>query len=450
MERPPACDLHTRGFTFHQQQNAVPAGEGEIEPAAGNPGINGTNVKVKPAQQIGDKDTVETPRSHSSSKPTGMEEKKGQKQVNKQETANILLPGTIEMAPADSPKPGEKEAIRVEKFTNHKIADKQVPEMQSGRIEKAVMDSSKPGEKDVDKQIRHEPGQMETIRMEKFTNHKIADKQVPGIQPGRIEKAPADSPKPGGVETKIREVRVSDREPYKKRVQDIEKSRITVIEKSPKGISRVPGAVGSDVTEILLPGKTGRNEKEKSIRTRVPGMIQKTQLPPGTGESPDMKAGGTAGAARGISLTGRLEKPAEKYHELQAAKEGKKNMVKGGEAGLKPANEALEINPGNEEVNPPPLPPGRSHREAALRIRQLRQEVHRLNAGISSPLSGAKKEDEEDVQKDGLSQQANPQPPQAQPVGIMEQPAQQQRTRRTPCAFWERSYLGRFHLKNPG
>jgi hypothetical protein len=94
-----------------------------------------------------------------------------------------------------------------------------------------------------------------------------------------------------------------------------------------------------------------------------------------------------------------------------------------------------------EEVEPVPVQEDQisslSNRTAAMRIEQLRQEVHKLKAGDSSPSIDENREIKEEEQKQ------IPNPP-LQPAVFSRQSTQQSQV---PWAFWERSYLSRFHLK---
>ncbi len=90
----------------------------------------------------------------------------------------------------------------------------------------------------------------------------------------------------------------------------------------------------------------------------------------------------------------------------------------------------------------------RSNREAAERIEQLRHTVHELASKISSQQSQIRNETQQQPlrsespdQRSGPEQTPSPPP---QPVVIIKQSSNRART---PCAFWERSYLGRFHLR---
>jgi len=82
----------------------------------------------------------------------------------------------------------------------------------------------------------------------------------------------------------------------------------------------------------------------------------------------------------------------------------------------------------------------KSNQEAAERIEQLRQAVHELTSK-----KYAKTPEQERTYVDTQSYQPKQTaPPLAQPVVIIKRYAHQVRT---SCAFWERSYLSRFHLR---
>jgi hypothetical protein len=90
----------------------------------------------------------------------------------------------------------------------------------------------------------------------------------------------------------------------------------------------------------------------------------------------------------------------------------------------------------------------RSNREAAERIEALRHTVHELASKVSSLQSQTRNETQQQPlrsespdQRSGPEQTPSPPP---QPVVIIKQSSNRART---PCAFWERSYLGRFHLR---
>ncbi|NIM18421.1 MAG: hypothetical protein GTO45_41100 [Candidatus Aminicenantes bacterium] len=88
-----------------------------------------------------------------------------------------------------------------------------------------------------------------------------------------------------------------------------------------------------------------------------------------------------------------------------------------------------------------------SYWNSAARIEQLRQEVHRLNTlnTLKAKILSSSSREKADRQREEEQLQV-PTPP-AAPVVIVKRPLRQPRTSRVPCAFWERSYLGRFHLK---
>jgi hypothetical protein len=79
----------------------------------------------------------------------------------------------------------------------------------------------------------------------------------------------------------------------------------------------------------------------------------------------------------------------------------------------------------------------RANRNAAERIGQLRHAAHQLASKVSSQQAGTSHEARQ-------KRPAQTQPPPVQPVVIIKRFSNQTST---PCAFWERSYLGRFHLK---
>ena len=79
----------------------------------------------------------------------------------------------------------------------------------------------------------------------------------------------------------------------------------------------------------------------------------------------------------------------------------------------------------------------RANRNAAERIGQLRHAVHQLASKVSSQRAGMSHEARQE-------RPAQTQPPSVQPVVIIKRFSNQTST---PCAFWERSYLSRFHLK---
>jgi len=78
-----------------------------------------------------------------------------------------------------------------------------------------------------------------------------------------------------------------------------------------------------------------------------------------------------------------------------------------------------------------------ANRNAAERIEQLQHAVYQLTARVSSRQAKVNQEAQHETP-------AQAQPPPVKPVVIIKQLSSQ--TSR-PCAFWERSYLSRFHLK---
>jgi len=87
--------------------------------------------------------------------------------------------------------------------------------------------------------------------------------------------------------------------------------------------------------------------------------------------------------------------------------------------------------------------------DSVARVEQLRQQVHRLNTSkvlkteILSSSSGEKVKATRGIKKEEQLQV----PSHVPPVAIVKPLSRQHRTSRVPCAFWERSYLGRFHLR---
>lgn len=79
----------------------------------------------------------------------------------------------------------------------------------------------------------------------------------------------------------------------------------------------------------------------------------------------------------------------------------------------------------------------RSSRKAAETIEHLRHAVHKF----SNKVSGQQNKSELEPKQQNFVQTP---PSSSQPIFIIKQGGQQSRT---PCAFWERSYLGRFHLR---
>jgi hypothetical protein len=105
----------------------------------------------------------------------------------------------------------------------------------------------------------------------------------------------------------------------------------------------------------------------------------------------------------------------------------------GGEAAAKPyylRKLSISGHPGINSVS-------RSSRKAAETIEHLRHAVHKLSNKVS--VQQNKPEFEPKQQNFVQPQQSS-----SQPIFIIKQGGQQSRT---PCAFWERSYLGRFHLR---
>ena len=80
----------------------------------------------------------------------------------------------------------------------------------------------------------------------------------------------------------------------------------------------------------------------------------------------------------------------------------------------------------------------RSNTEAADRIEQLRQAVHHLSAKVASQPARSIYEAEQ-------QQPQQTPPPLVEPIVIIKRSSSRART---PCAFWERSYMGRFHLRS--
>lgn len=78
-----------------------------------------------------------------------------------------------------------------------------------------------------------------------------------------------------------------------------------------------------------------------------------------------------------------------------------------------------------------------SNRDAAERIEQLRRTVQELTSKVSTLQARTNNETKQ-------QQPEQTPPPPTQPVVIIKRASNQART---PCAFWERSYLSRFHLR---
>jgi hypothetical protein len=115
---------------------------------------------------------------------------------------------------------------------------------------------------------------------------------------------------------------------------------------------------------------------------------------------------------------------------------------KSGDYEVRTGESTVKVIPGEKMVS-------RSNPEAALRIEQLREQVRRLNQSktlnpeISSfAPSGAEVNREIETEE----QEQIPNPP-IQPVTMVKRLPTRTKTHQTPCAFWERSYLGRFHLR---
>jgi len=403
MEKPLAFELNTGSFTFYQQQNATPVREGESKSAAETIGIKKTQEA-----ETGDKDTAEIPLPGSLMTKTNLE-KTGtprplflSKAVAREEN-----PG---LEKVDKPIPGVQEAGTSQQSTTPNAAHSKVMEIRvPGRepvnkrkqeIEKnrtVIHDNEfSPGDDEIKK------ASVTSVTPVAKINFMAVDKQTSGIQlPGKIEKAPG-SPKPGETHAaKQIEPGISPKESML-----IEK--FTTHKISDKQVS-----------EILLPGRT-----EKKNPGKFPGMT----------------TGGAESIMTGFSLTGQREKPGEKEHEPEAAKKGTKvgvkRTVEESETGLIPAGKAPGTSPKNEK----------GVRESVLLIEQLRQEVHRLKAKMSSPSPRVK--EEEQKQRENQSQRESPEAKPLQPEIIVKPLPWRSHSRQIPPDFWECSYLGRFHLKN--
>ncbi|NIM10471.1 MAG: hypothetical protein GTO45_00635 [Candidatus Aminicenantes bacterium] len=115
---------------------------------------------------------------------------------------------------------------------------------------------------------------------------------------------------------------------------------------------------------------------------------------------------------------------------------------KSGDYEVRTGESTVKVVPGEKMVS-------RSNPEAALRIEQLRDQVRRLNQSktlnpeiSSSSPSGAEVNREIETEE----QEQIPNPP-IQPVTMVKRLPARTKTHQTTCAFWERSYLGRFHLR---
>jgi hypothetical protein len=116
----------------------------------------------------------------------------------------------------------------------------------------------------------------------------------------------------------------------------------------------------------------------------------------------------------------------------------------------KRAEPVSRLSPSAPSAPSAPLSPASaSYWNSAVRIEQLRRHVHRLSAAntlkakILSSSSGEKTNIDRQIEE-GRPRVSNPPIP---PVVIVKRVSTQGRTSRIPCAFWERSYLGRFHLR---
>lgn len=271
------------------------------------------------------------------------------------------------------------------------------------------------------------------IEAVKSVQSRLAEEKDINQNPGKIkDKAPQSET---ALESKREKVAVRAVEKSEQPDTTIEKAKIEIPGVSEKSLY-FP-ALALSKKDDIAPSHAGERYQEKDSSADARGNSithakSETQgnepiIQPGTHTvdfSATLQKGKVKNRIVPTSSAGGLENPVP--IEAEFATEERRKFYPYRASGTSRLLDADTVNPSNQG--------------AAERIEQLRQAVHELTAKQYAKSA----EQERAYEETQTHQPRQSAPPPAQPVVVIKRFANPVRT---PCAFWERSYLGRFRLR---